>query len=51
MEWLGVRLDETANEAGERRISAANSGVDVFVIPTDEDLMVARHTLSVLDAA
>ncbi|MEJ2760057.1 MAG: acetate/propionate family kinase [Gammaproteobacteria bacterium] len=49
--WLGVRLDETANEAGEGRISTKDSSVAVFVIPTDEDLMVARHTLSVLDGA
>lgn len=51
LEWLGVHLDETANEAGKRCISTRDSGVAVFVIPTDEDLMVARHTLSLLGGA
>ncbi len=43
--WLGVKLDETANTAGGPRISAANgSGASAWVIPTNEDLMIARHT-------
>jgi acetate kinase len=48
LSWLGVRMDQAANEAGERRISAPGSDVDVLVIPTDEDLMVARHTRAVV---
>jgi acetate kinase len=43
-QWLGVRLDNEANRAGGPKISAENSGVSVWVIPTDEDLMIARHT-------
>ena len=49
--WLGITLDETANGTDGPRISGANSAVPVFVIPTNEDLMIARHTLRVLTAA
>lgn len=49
--WLGVRLDATANEAASAladgqslRISAADSAVAVWVIPTDEERMIAQHT-------
>ena len=46
--WLGVALDEGANRAGGPRISAADARVSVWVIPTDENLMIARHTVAVL---
>src|SRR5262245_6148118 len=46
--WLGIALDEAANRAGGPRISTAGSKVAVFAIPTDEELMIARHTLRVL---
>ena len=46
--WLGIELDEDANRAGDARISAAGSRVAVWAIPTDEELMIARHTLGVL---
>ncbi len=49
-EWLGVRLDEAANEANRTQISASDSAVPVFVIPTNEDLMIARHTIAVVRA-
>ena len=44
--WLGVRLDEKANRARGPRISAASSPVSVWVIPTDEERMIAEHTLA-----
>jgi acetate kinase len=47
--WLGIALDEAANRAGGPRISTAGSKVAVFAIPTDEELMIARHTLAVLN--
>ncbi|MFT3976313.1 MAG: acetate/propionate family kinase [Sphingomonas bacterium] len=50
LEWLGVRLDETANGANRRRISAPDSDVAVFVIPTDEERMIALHTVALLAA-
>ncbi|HDO52705.1 MAG TPA: acetate kinase, partial [Rhizobiales bacterium] len=46
--WLGIRLDSAANEQGRERISTSESRVSVLVIPTDEDLMIARHTTAVL---
>src|SRR5206468_1473131 len=42
--WLGVTLDEAANEAGGPRISREGSKVSAWVIPADEELMIARHT-------
>ena len=46
--WLGLTLDEPANASGGPRISAAGSGVSVWVIPTDEELMIAQHTLALV---
>lgn len=45
--WLGVRLDEAANRAGGPRISAADSRVSAWVIPTNEERIIAEHTLAV----
>ena len=44
--WLGIRLDAAANLAGGPRISTAASPVSVWVVPTNEELMIARHTLA-----
>ena len=46
--WLGVKLDKSANASGGPRISAADSGVSVWVIPTNEELMIAQHTLALI---
>jgi len=48
--WLGVTLDAAANRAKATRISAAGSRIPVFVLPTDEERMIASHTLDVLAA-
>lgn len=42
--WLGLRLDFDANRAGGPRISAPGSTVSAWVIPTDEEIVIARHT-------
>ena len=42
--WLGVELDEAANAARGPCITTPRSRVAAFVIPTDENLMIARHT-------
>jgi acetate kinase len=42
--WLGIVLDPDANVRRQPRISAANSPVSAWVIPTNEELMIARHT-------
>ena len=41
--WLGLDFDAAANGAGGPRISTAGSRVSAWVIPTDEELMIARH--------
>lgn len=46
--WLGVKLDKQANAAGGPRISASDSDVSVWVIPTNEELMIAQHTLALV---
>lgn len=48
LKWLGAIIDPAANANGEVRIGARDSKIAVLVIPTDEELMIARHTLSVL---
>jgi acetate kinase len=42
--WLGIELDDTANTAGAAKITTPNSTASAWVIPTNEDLMIARHT-------
>ena len=42
--WLAVHFDEAANAAGGPRITITGSRASAWVIPTDEDLMIARHT-------
>ena len=42
--WLGVELDPTANAANGPRLSTAASRIAAWVIPTNEELMIARHT-------
>ena len=44
--WLGVVLDENANRAGRMRITGEASRIGVYVIPTDEEKMIAKHTVS-----
>jgi acetate kinase len=46
--WLGFELDETANEANRTTISKPASRLVALVIPTNEELMIARHTLGLL---
>lgn len=46
--WLGLTLDEAANAAGTGRISLPDSCVAAWVIPTDEELVIARQTASLL---
>lgn len=42
--WLGVDLDVQANAGGGPRITTASSRVAAWVVPTNEELMIARHT-------
>ena len=49
--WLGLELDEGANARGGPRISPNGGRVSAWVIPTDENLVVARHTRWLVDKA
>jgi acetate kinase len=48
--WLGAALDQDANAKHAPLISRRESRVAVYVMPTDEELMIARHTLALLTA-
>jgi acetate kinase len=48
--WMGIALDAEANARNATRISAEDSAVSVWVIPTDEERMIAIHTRSILAA-
>jgi acetate kinase len=47
-DWLGLELDAAANAGGGPRISTRASRVEAWVIPTNEELMIARHTAFLL---
>jgi acetate kinase len=47
-QWLGIRIDPQANETGQTKISTVDSTVSVWIIPTDEELMIATHTRDLL---
>ena len=46
--WLGAVLDPVANAAGAVSIAASGSRVGLYVVATDEELMIARHTVDLL---
>jgi acetate kinase len=52
MEWAGIELDPAKNgvRGKEERISKVESGVQIWVVPTNEELIVARQTVAVLSA-
>jgi acetate kinase len=49
--WLRVTLDEEANQRGDVQVSKSGRSPSVWVIPTDEELMIAHHTISLLTSA
>jgi acetate kinase len=54
MDWLGIKIDEKANERAvgcEKDISAADGRVKVFVIPTNEELVIAMDTDEIVSKA
>jgi acetate kinase len=46
--WTGMIMDPDRNALGEGRISADTSGIPEWVIPTDEERLIARHTMEVI---
>ncbi len=51
MDWIGIRLDRDANRAGAEIISTKSSPTTVYVIPTDEERMIAEHTVATAGVA
>lgn len=51
LSWLGAEIDPTRNKSGGPCISSERSRVRCYVIPTDEELMIARHTLNAMRVA
>jgi acetate kinase len=54
LEWLGIHVDDSANQASgspERRFNATGSRVELWVIPTDEELLIARDTWRLITGA
>jgi acetate kinase len=51
LEWLGFTLDTAANQAGGPCLTTTGSARPAYVIPTDEEIVIARHTLALIDAA
>jgi acetate kinase len=48
LNWLGVKIDEKANQENRTLISTEDSFIKVYVIPTNEELMIAKHTIEIL---
>ncbi|MBH5389689.1 acetate/propionate family kinase [Bradyrhizobium diversitatis] len=46
--WMGVRIDAASNDAARGRINGPDGTVDVFVIPTDEEMTIARHCAALI---
>ncbi|MFN2426773.1 MAG: acetate kinase, partial [Candidatus Binatia bacterium] len=46
--WLGMEIDDAANATHATLISTKKSRISVWVIPTNEELMIARHTAALL---
>jgi acetate kinase len=50
-EWMGIELDRVANRESAQVISTERSAVRVFVMPSDEEGVIAQHTVTILDRA
>jgi acetate kinase len=48
--WLGGALDPAANASGAPLISASDARLAIHIVPTDEELMIARHTVGLLSS-
>jgi acetate kinase len=48
LEWLGASLDPAENDRHAPLISQVDSRIPLYIVPTDEELMIAQHTLSLL---
>jgi acetate kinase len=51
LRWLGFSIDEAANQAGGPLLTRADSALPAYAIPTDEELVIARHTRALVRGA
>jgi acetate kinase len=51
LHWLGFSIDEAANQAGGPLLTQPNSRLPAYVVPTDEEIIIARHTLALIGRA
>jgi acetate kinase len=51
LHWLGFAIDEAANQAGDMLLTRADSALPAYVIATDEEIVIARHTLALIGGA
>jgi acetate kinase len=51
MEWFGIELDRAANAQNAQVISSDQSRVRIYMLPTDEEAMIAEHTIEVAGLA
>jgi acetate kinase len=51
LEFLGFELDPVKNQANNLRVSSSNSSKPIYVVPTNEELMIARHTFDLLGSS
>jgi acetate kinase len=49
--WLGIEIDAAANAAGQTLLSPPSSRARLYVVPTNEELMIAQHTLALVTEA
>ena len=49
--WLGVDIDQSKNEAGNSKISSSDSPISVWTIPTNEELVIAKHSFAIAQLA
>ena len=49
--WLGIALDEPANQRHARGIATADAAVEVLVLPTNEEWVIARHTAALIETS
>jgi acetate kinase len=48
LHWIGLDLDDARNERNDTRVSTLSSRAQIFVIKTDEEAMIARHAIELL---
>ena len=49
LEWIGVRMDPDANHARKTRLHANSSKITIWIVPAEEEKMIARDTFKLFD--